>query len=258
MNSNDQNQSVEVINPSGRGPFIFVCEHASNAIPGRYQQLGLDDKTIASHAAWDPGALATAVHLSRHFDSPLVAGTVSRLVYDCNRPPSSTTAITASSEAFDIPVNAELTEQQRNERIETVYLPFRETLTRVIDQGVSQGTDPAIVTLHSFTPLYHGKPREVELGILHDDDSRLADKLLANAARHTTLLTRRNEPYGPQDGVTHTLQEHALPRKLHNAMIEIRNDLIASTDAIHSVSSDLCKLLQDALPQQHAGLHQQQ
>jgi predicted N-formylglutamate amidohydrolase len=41
---------------------------------------------------------------------------------------------------------------------------------------------------------------------------------------------RRNYPYGPQDGVTHTLKKHGLTRQIANVMLEIRNDLISDAD----------------------------
>ena len=87
---------------------------------------------------------------------------------------------------------------------------------------------PAIVTVHSFTPIYHGKPRNVEIGILHDSDTRLADAMLAVASEFTDLNVERNEPYGPQDGVTHTLKEHGLAHGHPHVMLEIRNDLITT------------------------------
>jgi hypothetical protein len=37
----------------------------------------------------------------------------------------------------------------------------------------------------------------------------------------------RNYPYGPADGVTHTLKKHGLTREIANVMLEIRNDLIS-------------------------------
>ena len=44
--------------------------------------------------------------------------------------------------------------------------------------------------------------------------------------RMKDIVVKRNEPYGPQDGVCHTLNLHAGARGLAYAMIEIRNDLI--------------------------------
>ena len=80
-----------------------------------------------------------------------------------------------------------------------------------------------VVTIHSFTPVYKGKPRAVELGILHDRDAGLADQLIT---RFPNVDARRNEPYGPDDGVLHTLNLHAASRGLRHAMIEIRNDFL--------------------------------
>lgn len=77
--------------------------------------------------------------------------------------------------------------------------------------------------MHSFTPVYKGKPRTLELGILHDRDTSLSSKLIKS---FPNVDARLNEPYGPKDGVLHTLNLHGFVRGLAHAMIEIRNDLI--------------------------------
>ena len=82
-----------------------------------------------------------------------------------------------------------------------------------------------VVSIHSFTPVYKGRPRAVELGILHDRDTRLSARLIRS---FPDVDARLNEPYGPEDGVLHTLNLHAAPRGLQHTMIEIRNDLIAT------------------------------
>ena len=214
-----------VINRDGVSPVIVVCEHASCFIPPALNSLGLDADSLKSHIAWDPGAFAVAEGISNRLDAVLVASQVSRLVYDCNRPPDAEGAVPAKSEVFDIPGNQNLGQAERDIRIAQVYEPFRASLAAVI----AAAPPPAvIVTIHSFTPVYDGKARDVELGILHDSDARLADAMLANTHWHTTLDVRRNQPYGPDDGVTHTLRENAVRAGLHNVMIEIRNDLITT------------------------------
>ncbi len=250
--ADDHLPSVEVLNAGGNGDFVFVCEHASNRIPMRYQNLGLDAAARDSHAAWDPGARAVAIALATEFNSPLVASTVSRLVYDCNRPPASPGAFSGQSELIEIVANQTLGIEQKEQRIASVYEPFRQTLCETIDRQTERSGSPALITIHSFTPTYFGNAREVELGILHDVDTRLADQLLAIAPQLTRLITRRNEPYGPQDGVTHTLQEHAVPRGLANVMIEIRNDLLSDERSIEAVSESLIKMI-SACTQRYAG-----
>ncbi|SFR60679.1 Predicted N-formylglutamate amidohydrolase [Yoonia tamlensis] len=225
---------VQIDNPTGRSAAVLVCEHASCNIPAALAGLGLSQDARQSHAAWDPGALAVAQRMSQRLDAVLVSSTVSRLVYDCNRPPSAPDAMPAKSEVFDVPGNVGLTQAARDARTNAYYLPFQTALAAQIAKMHA----PIIVTIHSFTPVYHGQARAVEIGVLHDDDTRLADAMLETAAAHTSALVLRNDPYGPENGVTHTLREHALPGGHLNVMLEVRNDLIA-TPATQTAMGDM-------------------
>jgi predicted N-formylglutamate amidohydrolase len=236
--------SADVRNSTGKGPWLIVCEHASNYIPDEYGNLGLDAETLQSHIAWDPGALEVAVNLSVLLDAPLVAQSVSRLLYDCNRPTHEASAVPERSEIFRVPGNEGLTDKQRADRAERIYFPFRERLAAEI---AARPSPPAIVTIHSFTPIYHGVSREVEIGILHDSDTRLADAMLAAAGSGNGFVVRRNEPYGPQDGVTHTLREHAVSRGLANVMIEVRNDLLTTAEECRAMAEQLAIWLNAAM-----------
>lgn len=234
---------VEVLNASGASDIVLVCEHASAFIPTALNDLGLSAEARHSHAAWDPGAKAVACEMARQLDAPLVASKVSRLVYDCNRPPDAPSAMPERSEVFDIPGNKKLTRNDRETRVARYYTPFHDRLKQVL----STKPDPVVVTIHSFTPIYQGIQREVEVGILHDQDTRLADAMLE--AETGTFVTRRNDPYGPADGVTHTLKEHALPQGRRNVMIEIRNDLIETADAQTSMAIQMSRWVADAVTQ---------
>lgn len=216
-------QVVAVLNEAGDRRLLLVCEHASNWIPPAFNDLGLDEAARRSHVAWDPGALGVAETLSRTLNAPLVVGCVSRLVYDCNRPPEAKDAVPAVSEIVAIPGNTDLSDKALRERVEKVYQPFRKCLEQEVAKA---STGAALVTIHSFTPIYHGRKRTTEIGILHGDDPRLAAAMMAIAERFTDMQVRLNEPYGPDDGVSHTLNLHGSSNGLANVMIEIRNDLI--------------------------------
>ena len=239
--------AVEVIGAQAKGPALILCEHASNHIPARYDGLGLDDAARASHAAWDPGARAVAMHLAEALRSPMVAARVSRLVYDCNRPPEAASAMPERSEQIEVPGNRGLNEAQRAERVASVYEPFCARVAEVIAGRKAAGLATALVTIHSFTPVWFGARRDCEIGILHDSDSRLADAMLAEAHRLPHRVIRRNDPYGPQDGVTHSLKLHGLAHDLPNVMIEIRNDLLADTAAQARMAEEIMTLLRPAL-----------
>jgi predicted N-formylglutamate amidohydrolase len=218
------NSRVVVLNPEGRSSVVVVCEHASSYIPPEFNDLGLSGDALQSHAAWDPGAMSVAKSLSLHLDATLVASDVSRLVYDCNRPPDAPDAMPARSEVFDVPGNANLTSAQRQERIAEFYDPFRVGLA----DAIATKTAPIVVTVHSFTPVFDGQRRAVEIGVLHDTDDRLANAMLEIAPSHLAFNVQRNAPYGPEHGVTHTLKEHAIAAGHLNVMLEVRNDLLQS------------------------------
>ncbi|GHA41835.1 N-formylglutamate amidohydrolase [Amylibacter ulvae] len=216
---------VAVINPTGASRIVFVCEHASNAIPETYRGLGLSETDKTSHAAYDPGALGVLNSLVREFDAVGVYGTVSRLVYDCNRPPEAPSAMPAKSEKIVIPANETLSQDERDARTSAVYIPFRDTLSDAIAQKGEQGI---VVTVHSFTPTYFDQPRRVEIGVIHDKDAQLAREFVKTLQNDGTYISELNEPYSRDDGVAHTLNLHGTQNGLQNAMIEVRNDLITN------------------------------
>jgi len=242
-----RSEAVELVNPQGGGQVLLLCEHASNHVPARYAGLGLDAEARDSHAAWDPGARDVALALSRALDAPLVAGRVSRLVYDCNRPPEAASAMPEKSERFAVPGNRDLTPTQHAERVETVYRPFCAAVSDLVADRKRRGQRTVLITVHSFTPVFHGQRRATEIGILHDTDSRLADAMLDRADRLPGRRIARNDPYGPADGVTHSLKIHGIAHGLPNVMIELRNDLIRDAAGVEAMARELMALIAPAL-----------
>ncbi|GAC1040590.1 N-formylglutamate amidohydrolase [Rhizobium sp. No.120] len=238
---------VAVERPDGSSAVLLICEHASREIPERFGDLGLSAEALSSHIAWDPGALAVARGISAGLDATLVFQRFSRLIYDCNRPPESAGAMPETSEIYTIPGNQHLGEADRQARTEGLYIPFHDCIRALLKERAARGQKTLIVTIHSFTPIYNGKPRAVELGILHDEDRWLADRMLDTAAEAPLYKTERNQPYGPEDGVTHTLKLHGLANGLHNVMIEVRNDLIRDDVGQGVVADYLTRLLQSSL-----------
>lgn len=220
----DEESPFLAVNPEGRSPFVLICEHASRVMPRRLGKLGLPESELERHIAWDIGAEPVARLLSRLMDAPLALQRYSRLAYDCNRPPESPGAMPEVSELTVIPGNRTLPAAGRLARIEGLYRPFHDGVSRLLDQRAAAGMKTLVVSIHSFTPVYKGVRRSVELGILHDRDTALAAKLIKS---FPNVDARLNEPYGPKDDVMHTLNLHGFARGLPHAMIEIRNDLVA-------------------------------
>ena len=224
-----------------RSPMVILCEHASARIPDSLGHLGLAPEHRLKHIAWDSGALAVAEHLSAHFEAPLVASTVSRLVFDCNRVPHAQDAIVTHGEGIPIPGNLGLTTAQREARRRLVHEPFHTAAAAL----VASREQPVVVTVHSFTPVFFGQARAVELGFLADGgDERLAAAMLDAAPQVTGLRCELNAPYHPKDGMTYSARAHALPSGALHVMFEVRNDLIQREAQVSALAPVLATLLE--------------
>ncbi|WP_112322196.1 N-formylglutamate amidohydrolase [Oceanibium sediminis] len=240
----------EVSNPDGGSPVVLICEHASNRMPAKLNTLGLSEDQLSSHVAWDPGALDLARALSAALDAPLVAARFSRLVYDCNRPPEAESAMPADTEVCPIPGNAALSEGERDARAEEIYAPFH----AAVAGAVAAKKDPVAVSIHSFTPVFHGVRRAVEVGYLFSRNDHLARAMQAQGqGTGRAFDIRLNEPYGPEDGVLHTIDLHTGGGEAPHVMIEVRNDLLADAAGQRAVQVLILHALRPALAQiQHA------
>jgi predicted N-formylglutamate amidohydrolase len=241
--------AFEIVNPGGASPILLVCEHAANRVPERLANLGLEPGQLASHVGWDPGALALAERLSSAFDAQLIAARFSRLVYDCNRPPDAPSAMPHDTEVCAVPGNMDLTHAERQARVAEIYLPFHAALADLIVRKRADGKRPIVVTVHSFTPIFRGERRDVEIGFLHGRDGRLAGALRDFCAGRSTYDVRLNQPYGPTDGVLHTIEKHLGDSPFPYVMIEVRNDLLAPERGL----ADVVNLLSNALPEALSG-----
>jgi predicted N-formylglutamate amidohydrolase len=91
--------------------------------------------------------------------------------------------------------------------------------------------------------VFLGKARPWEVGILFDDDRRLADFLIGGLKADPALTVGMNEPYSPADHVYYTVGRHAQPHGLPAAMIEIRNDEIGDETGQRLWANRLTRLL---------------
>ena len=220
---------VRVSNPDGSGPFVVLCDHASNHVPEGYGTLGLSPADLQRHIAWDPGALGVSEVMSQLLDAPLVESCVSRLVIDCNRTLDAPDLIPSLSEATTIPANVNLDVAARQQRIALSHVPYHAAIEKLARERTSSGFPaPIYVAIHSYTPVYRGVERPWHVGIIHDDDDRIAAPLIAGLQALNQFNVGVNEPYSPVDRVYSTLERHASAFGLPAVMIEIRNDLITT------------------------------
>ncbi len=238
-------ESFFVVNEGGKSPYLLVCEHASNSMPEGFAGLGLSTELLKAHIAWDPGAVEVARELSKALDALLIEAGLSRLLIDCNRPLDAPDLIPEISETTIIPGNHALNATERTTRIDLSHRPFHRRIEEVIATRAARGQASWIVTIHSFTPVYRGVSRPWQIGVIHDEDDRIARPLIAALQQDKNLNVGVNEPYSPADRVYYTLERHARPRNAPCVMVEIRNNEITDTKTQTAWGRKLAAILKD-------------
>ena len=161
----DSRSPVVAENPEGTGPFVIVCDHASNSIPEEYKSFGFADDALETHIAWDPGALAVARRLSERLDAPLFWPDVSRLVIDCNRSPDVSSLIVTASEGQPVGANRAVSEAERSRRLDRIHTPYHAAIDSCLTRRLAARLPTALIAIHSFTPVYLGRARPWQIGI---------------------------------------------------------------------------------------------
>jgi len=221
---------------------ILVCDHASNRVPADYGDLGLSTTEFERHIAYDPGAAAVTRALAARLGIPAVMSTFSRLVIDPNRGEGDPTLIMQLSDGAVIAGNAGVDDAERNRRIVELYNPYHAAITSLIEESFDASVVPAIVSIHSFTPVWRGNIRPWHVGVLWDSDPRLAGPLVSALAADEALVVGDNEPYSGTLK-NDTLYRHATSRGLAVALIELRQDLIADHAGVEAWSARLADIL---------------
>lgn len=246
--TSDWPPAVEVLNEAGRSPFILICEHASNYIPGEYESLGLDEKDRLRHIAWDIGAAELTRALSKRLDAAAFLGGYSRLLIDLNRPLHVADSIPLRSEATDIPGNRALSRSERERRAELIFHPFQDGLRAHIDQRAADGRRSILIGVHSFTPVYLGQPRSWHTGVLFDKAEALGQALITQLSRDPLLNVGANVPYTVSAEADYAMVVHGDLLGNPAALIEIRNDLIDNAAGVADWTDRLAQALSALAP----------
>ncbi len=237
--------SPEILNAQGTGAFLFLCDHASNHIPADLNNLGLPAAELQRHIAWDIGAAALTRNLSAHFNSPAILARASRLVVDVNRDVANPSAMPDVSDGTLVPGNQALSADQRQQRIDRFYTPFHDAVDAQTEAMLAQGTLPFLVGMHSFTPHMNGTARPWVVGLLWNNDPRLAVPMI-EGFRARGLETGDNEPYSGRQ-LFYSMKRHGEARGLAPATLEIRQDQIDTAAGVERWTAIVIDVLSEAL-----------
>lgn len=239
----DEPAPVTVLRPQGTSPFLLTADHAGRLIPQRLGTLGLPEAERQRHIAWDIGIAGTTRLLADQLDAVAILQTYSRLVIDCNRAPHVASAIPVVSELTEIPGNRDLSAAEIAARQAEIFEPYHRRIAAILDDRAGEGRPTILIAMHSFTPVFKGVARAVEIGLLYNRDPRLARALMDLLRAEGDLVVGDNQPYHVSDETDYGIPVHGERRGLPHVEIEIRQDLIAEEAGQRAWADRLTRLL---------------
>jgi predicted N-formylglutamate amidohydrolase len=216
----------EIVNPDGAARLVLIADHAGRAIPRVLGSLGLGPAELARHIAWDIGIGDVTRRLARQLDAPALLCGYSRLVIDCNRRLGDPTSIAQESDGIAVPGNRGLAAAERARRVAALFEPYHAAVSHVIEGRRRAGIVPALVSMHSFTPVMNGVERPWHVGILWNRDPRLPRPLMARLAADPAITVGDNEPYTGRNEHGYSIYAHGHDLGIPHVLIEVRQDLI--------------------------------
>jgi predicted N-formylglutamate amidohydrolase len=235
----DEAPAFRVLNPGGASPFLLTADHAGRVIPRALGTLGLADADLRRHIAWDIGIAGVTERLAAALDATAILQTYSRLVIDCNRQPRVPSAFPEVSEATPIPGNTGLTAADKAARQAAIFEPYHAEIARLI----AARAETIYVAMHSFTPVYHGNARPMQVALLFNRAPRLSHALAALLRQEGSLVVTENDPYRVSDETDYGVPVHAERGGLDYLEIEIRQDLIEDAAGQERWAAILARLL---------------
>lgn len=244
-------EPFRVLNAAASHPILLVCDHASRRIPASLGDLGLDPAALRCHLAWDIGAGALTERLAAALGVTAVLAGYSRLVVDCNRQLLDPQAFLEYSDGVVVAGNRGLSDAEKQGRAAAVYWPYHAAIEHQVKRLRADGIEPAILAMHSFTPVFNRVSRPWQVGILWDKDPRVPEFLIREL-RAKDLIVGDNEPYSGRAPQDFTIDHHAEAAGLPHAGVEIRQDLLGDDKGVAAMA-DLFEPVLAALPAQLEG-----
>jgi predicted N-formylglutamate amidohydrolase len=180
-----------------------------------------DRRLVDTHWAYDLGARELGLELAAAVGAVAVLSRYSRLLVDPNRPETSETLFRTHAEGLPIELNTtRLDGAERRRRIERLWQPYHAAVDRALGASRAQ----VLLSMHTFTPIYEGARRAVEIGVLFDREEALAVALAEGLGGrgHRVAL---NEPYSGRDGLIYAPETHAQAHGRRALELEVRQDL---------------------------------
>lgn len=138
--------------------YLITCEHATNFVPPQFRSL-IPKKLLKTHLAYDIGAEAVARELGRILKAPVVYGDITRLIIDLNRSEVHPNSFSKFSKGLAPKEKSKLVENRLNR--------YSKKVDNLVKRLLSSKEQLTVISVHSFTPVFKGKTRRTDIGLLY-------------------------------------------------------------------------------------------
>ncbi|MCB9610633.1 MAG: N-formylglutamate amidohydrolase [Polyangiaceae bacterium] len=235
-------EAVEVARVGRAERVLLSAEHASNRLPDDWDWADADAHLVDSHWAWDPGVRELVLELAEALTTTAVLARFTRLLADPNRPEGHPELFRKHADGAEVALNQQIHTEEAEARVTNYYRPYHAQL----DREVAESPAELCFSVHSFTPVYQGEPRELEMGVLFNEEEQLAESL----QRHLSAAgydTRLNEPYSGKAGLIYSIEQPAIRHRRRALEIEVRNDLLLDAQRRGEIAERLAAWFRQAL-----------
>jgi predicted N-formylglutamate amidohydrolase len=233
-------EAVEIVKGrTSAAQVLITCEHASERLPEPWQWPAEDRWLVGTHWAFDLGADELTRDLARELGATAVLSRFSRLIADPNRPEGSADLFRRVAEGRPIGLNRAIDDREERRRL-ALWRAFHEA----VDGEVLRSGAPVLFAVHTFTPVYEGSPRTLEVGVLFDQEEGLAERLRAAVAA-AGFRVALNEPYSGKLGLMYSVDRHARQHGRRAIELELRQDLAVDAEIRARLVASVAALFRD-------------
>jgi len=224
---------------------VVTCEHAFNVLPDEYSWTEHDKRHfVDEHWGYDIGAFDMADALAKELKCVFVHSVYSRLLVDTNRSIVADTLFRKSGDGYILDLNKDMTYEEEQKRIKKYFLCYYEAIRQV-----STKVNPDyILSIHSFTSMYEGQPRSLEVGVLYGHESTDFANDLNEGMNNKGYRSEANKPYDglkTQD-VVKSLVSNKKGSNRQGITFEFRNDILANKEKFVKLKEATVDVVKDA------------
>ncbi len=233
-------------------PIIVICDHAGEAFPEKLNYLGISKEDRKRHITYDIGTRWIGEYIGEKLSAITLVANYSRLVVDVNRSIDRKDCMPEVSFGTYIPKNQNLTKEERQARIDEIYMPYQQAIQTTVDSFLSNEVKPILISIHSFAPVIDGEKRPWEMGILWSDEHSISKDVIKNLKNNNSKFSiGDNQPYSLKDGedFNNTVKNQATSKGLPSLIVEFRQDMVDTEDSAKKMADILLESLVPLLKQ---------